>query len=148
MSDVFYPHDINFEKSDVVLNVLTKKVLPKNFATEFLEIERERRKLYEQFIEEWIVESKSIWDTIAKGKLQTFANNKKVVTVKIRNQLIRIKTERKLKSRFTVATRSVTDIDLTGYVGKYEFSAIQKSLFIEEGDSIRSKDKSKITSEI
>ena len=148
MSDVFCPHDINSEKSDVVLNVLTKKVLPKNFATEFLETERERRKLYEQFTEEWIVESKSIWDTIAKGKLQTFANNKKVVTVKIRNQLIHIKTERKLKSRFTVATRSVTDIDLTGYVGKYEFSAIQKSLFIEEGDSIRSKDKSKITFEI
>ena len=32
MSDVFYSYEINVEKSDVVSNVLTKKVLPKNLA--------------------------------------------------------------------------------------------------------------------
>ena len=91
MSYVFCSHDINFEKSDVLFNVLTKKVLP-----EFLEIERERRKLHEQFLEKRIVGSKSIWDTINKGKSPTFANNKEVVIVKIRNQLLNIKAKRKL----------------------------------------------------
>ena len=91
MSYVFCSHDINFEKSDVLFNVLTKKVLP-----EFLEIERERRKLHEQFLEKRIVGSKSIWDTINKGKPPTFANNKEVVIVKIRNQLLNIKAKRKL----------------------------------------------------
>ena len=101
---------------------------------EFLEIEREGSKLYEKYIEERIVGSKSIWDTINKRKLPTFANNKKVVTVKIRNQLI--KAERKLTSRFTVAARSRPDVDLPGYLGKYEFSAVPRSIFIEEGDLI------------
>ena len=43
MSEVFCSHEINFEKFDVVLNALTKKVLPESLAMEFLEIEREGR---------------------------------------------------------------------------------------------------------
>ena len=74
-----------------------------------------------------------------------FTNNKKVVTVKIRNQLINTNTERKLMSRFTVAARSRPDVDLPSYLGKYEFSAVLGSIFTEEGDLIRSKDKFKIT---
>ena len=148
MSDVFCSREINFEKSEVVFNVLTKKVLPESLAMEFLEIEREGRKLYEKFIEERIVGSKSIWGTINKRKLSTFANNKKVVTVKIRNRLINIKAERKLMSRFTVAAKSRPDVDLPGYLGKYEFSAVPRSIFTEEGDLIRSKDKCRITSEM
>ena len=77
-------------------------MLSESFAKEFLEIEREGRKLYEQFIEERIVGSKPIWDTINKRKLPTFANNEKVVIVKIQNQLLNIKAERKLTSRLTV----------------------------------------------
>ena len=64
--------------------MLTKKVLPENLAKEFLEIERETLKLYKHSIEERIVGSKSIWDTITKRKLPRFSNNQKVVTVKIR----------------------------------------------------------------
>ena len=39
MSDMFCSHEINFEKSDVVLNVLTKKCCLKAFSKEFLDIE-------------------------------------------------------------------------------------------------------------
>ena len=104
--------------------------------------------MYEKFIEERIVGSKYICDTINKRKLKTFANNEKVVTVKIRNQIINIKAERKLMSRFTVAVRSRPDVDLPGYLGKYEFSSDSRSIFTEKGDLIRSKGKSKITSEM
>ena len=96
MSHMFRSHEINFEKSDVLFNALTKKVLPESFAKEFLETERERRKLHEQFIEKRIVGSKSICKSINTRKLPTFVNNKEVVTVKIRNQLLNIKAERKL----------------------------------------------------
>ena len=85
-----------------MFNVLTEIDFLENLAIEFLEIEREGHKLYEKFIEKRIVGSKSIWDTINKRKFPTFANIKKVVTVKIRNQLLNIKAERKLMSRFTV----------------------------------------------
>ena len=110
---MFCSHEINLEKSDLALNVFTKKVLPEGFNTEFLEIEREQRKLQEQFIEERIVESKSIQDTINKRKLPTFANNKKMLTVKIRNQIFNIKAERKLMSRFTEQDRDLMQTCLT-----------------------------------
>ena len=51
-------------------------------------------------------------------------------------------------SRFTVAAKSRPDVDLPGYLGKYEFSAVPRSIFTEEGDLIRSKDKCRITSEM
>ena len=35
ISDVFFSHEINFEKSDVVFNVVTKKVLPESLDKEF-----------------------------------------------------------------------------------------------------------------
>ena len=71
-------------------------MLPERFAKEFLEIERKGSKLYEQFIEERIVGSKPI------SKRKQRKPNQKVVTVKIQNQLLNIKVERKLTSRFTV----------------------------------------------
>ena len=40
------------------------------------------------------------------------------------------------------------DVDLPDYLGKYEFSAAPRSVFTEEGNLIRSKNKSKITSEM
>ena len=111
-------------------------MLPESLSLDFLDIESEGCKLYEKVIEERIVGSRSIWDTINKRKLPTFANNKKVVTVKIRKQLINIKAETKPMSRFTVAARSRLDIDLPGYLGKYEFSAVPRSIFTGEGDLI------------
>ena len=51
-------------------------------------------------------------------------------------------------SRFTVAARWRPDVDLPGYLGNYEFSSVSRSIFTEKGDLIRSKDKSKITSEM
>ena len=60
MSDVFCSHEVNSEKSDMVFNMLTKKVLPESLAKEFLETEREVRKLHEKFIKERIAGPKSI----------------------------------------------------------------------------------------
>ena len=60
ISYLFCSHELNFEKSDELFNMLTKKVLPKKLAKESLEIEKEGRKLHEQFIEKRIVGSKSI----------------------------------------------------------------------------------------
>ena len=51
-------------------------------------------------------------------------------------------------SLYTIASRSRPDVDLPGYLGKWEFLAVPRSIFTEEGDLIRSKDKSKITSEM
>ena len=54
----------------------------------------------------------------------------------------------KLMSLYTIASRSRPHVDLPGYLGKCEFLTVPRSIFTEEGDLIRSKDKSKITSEM
>ena len=71
MSDVVCSHEINFQKFDVVFNVLTKKVFPESLTKEVLEIERKGLKLYEQFIEERKVGSKSIWKSSIRESSQS-----------------------------------------------------------------------------
>ena len=60
LNQVFVSHEVKFDETDLVFNVITKTVLPEKFAKEFLEIEDEENKLYKLFIEERIVGSKSI----------------------------------------------------------------------------------------
>ena len=106
-------------------------------------------------IEERIIGSKSIWDTITNNnnnnnnnKLPTCANNTKIVTIKFQSQPVNIKAERKLMSLFLVAARSRSEIDLPRYLGKYEFSAVAQSLFSMEGVIFTCKDKSKVVAAI
>ena len=47
--------------------------------------------------------------------------------MKVQSQLVNIKVERKLMSRFLVAARSTSEINLPGYLGKYEFPAVVES---------------------
>ena len=51
-------------------------------------------------------------------------------------------------SRFLVAAKSRSEIDLPKYLGKYEFSAVPQSLFSMESEILRCKDKSKVAAEI
>ena len=102
--------------------------------------------MYKLFIKVRIVGSKSIWDTIRKRKLPTFVNNIKIATMKVESQLVNIKTERKL-SRFLITATSKSEIDLSRYLGKYEFSAVPQALFSRKGEILTYKDKSKVATE-
>ena len=141
-------HDVNFEESEIVYNVLTNKVLPNALANEFLAAEEEGEKLYTKFIEERLVGPKSIWDPLTKRKLPTFSNNKKTATVSVGHKLINVREERKLMTRFIIASRSPSDIDLPSYLGKFEFSVVPRSLFNEDGDFLQTNDKSSVAIEI
>ena len=60
LSQVFVSHEVKFNETDLLFNVITKKVLTEKFAKEFLEIENEGNKLKKLFVEERIVGSKFI----------------------------------------------------------------------------------------
>ena len=64
VQECFFSRDILFEKSDVVFNVLTKKLLPGNLAKELSEIKKEWCKFYEKVIKEQMVAPKSTWNYI------------------------------------------------------------------------------------
>ena len=68
----------------------------------------------------------------------------KSCNIKAKEGVVNIKEERKLMSRFIVASRTRQDIDLPYYFAQYEFSVIPWSLFNRYGALIPSKDKSSV----
>ena len=115
LDETFKTQNVNFDESECVFNVITKKVLNRKLA-EFLAHETIRKEL-ENFTKERFEGEKSIWDPITKRKLPTFGSNIKTVSVKIKDQLVQVKEEHKLISGFLIVYRTRHDIDLPSYLG-------------------------------
>ena len=71
LGQVFVSHEVKFDETDLVFNVITKIVIPAKF--------RKGEYRIVEIIEERIVGFTSLWDTIKKRKLPTFVNNIKIV---------------------------------------------------------------------
>ena len=145
---VFQTHNVNFEASDSVFNILTKKVLPSKEAECFLNAKEIGKARYEQFVEEKIDGNGSTWDTIKREKLSSFVSNNKTLKVTVDNQVVQIREERKLMNRLLVASRTRTDIYLPNFLGTHEFSVVPASLFTSAGSLHHTTDKSVIASEL
>ena len=143
--DVFNTQGTTFEESDEVYNVLTKKVLATDLAETFLSMRGADNVKSCEFISENLLGSKSLWDTIKKEKLPTFAKNCALTKLTIDKQLVNIKEERKLMSKFFIAARTRPEIDLPVYFGSHEFSVVPKSLFATDECLCLSTDKASIT---
>ena len=104
-----------------VFNVITKKVLNPKLAEEFLAHETTGKELFENFIKERLEGEKSIWGPITKKQTTSFGSNVKIVTVKLKDQLVQVKEEHELISRFLTLCRTHHDIYLSSYLGDYEF---------------------------
>ena len=148
LDETFKAQNLNFDESECVFDVVTKKILNPKLAEEFLAHETTGKELLENFMKEKFEGEKSIWDPITKSKLPTFGSNGKTVTVKIKDQLVQVKEEHKLISRFLIVCRTRHDIDLPSYLGDYEFSVVPRSLFTPDGQLYKSTDKSIILNEI
>ena len=100
--------------------------------------------LYNNFVDERLFGEVSIWEPLKKRKITTFKIHVKSCNIKTKEGVVNIKEERKLMSRFIVASRTRQDIDLPHYFGEYEFSVVPRSLFNRYGVLIPSKDKSSV----
>ena len=56
--------------------------------------------MYEEFVANRINGDESIWSKMTLRRLKTFKTNDKIVTVKVKDQVIQLKEERYLMSRF------------------------------------------------
>ena len=148
LGEIFKTQNVNFDESECVFDAVTKKVLNLKLAEEFLSHETTGKELLENFIKERFEGEKSIWHPITKSKLPTFGSNVQTVTVKIKDQLVQVKEEHKLISRFLIVCRTRHDIDLQSYLGDYEFSVVPRSLFTPDGQLFKSTGKSVILNEI
>ena len=139
LDETFKAQSLNFGESERVFDVATKKILNPKLAEEYLAHETTGKELLENFMKERLEGEKSIWDPITKSKLPT---------VKIKDQLVQVKEEHKLISRFLIVCRTRHDIDLPSYLGDYEFSVVPRPLFTPDGQLYKSTDKSVILNEI
>ena len=148
LDETFKTQNVKFDESECVFDVVTKKILNPKLAEEFLAHETTGNELLENFIKVRFKGEKSIWDSITKSKLPTFGSNVKTVTFQIKGQLVQVKEEHKLISRFLIVCRTRHDIDLPSYLADYEFSVVSQSLFTPNGQLYKSTDKSVILNEI
>ena len=92
----------------------------------FLNHEQGGEKRLQEFTNDRIEGSISIWKPLKKTKLPTFNINAKSFKTNIDGKTIRFKEERNLMSRLIEAARSRPEIDK--YFGDYEFSVVPRSL--------------------
>lgn len=130
---VYENHDLTFVDSADVFNIITKSVLPENKAEMFLNHDRIGEELYLKFRLERLQGEKSVWEPTVKRNLPTFTDTKKTYNMKIADKIIQLKDEKRLMTKFIVASRRREDIDLPYYFGKYEFAVVPRSLFQPDG---------------
>ena len=81
--------------------------------------------------------------------LKTFVNVRKPITHRSKQQSVEMKKERSLLTRFLLIQQGRPDlIKLNDAIGKYEFSAIPRSLFDSNGVIRVPRDKSDFMTEI
>ena len=104
--------------------------------------------LFNLFKAERLYGEKSIRDPMVNRKLPIFAETMKKVNVKVNNKVVQLKEEKKLMTKFIIASRKREDIDLPYYFGTNEFSVIPRSLFRPDGTMLLDTDKSTVMHEI
>ena len=72
LTETLNHHNISFNSTESLYNVITNKVMPKDHAMKFLNAVYTGKDKYDLFIKERLIVEKSIWDTITKEKIPTF----------------------------------------------------------------------------
>jgi hypothetical protein len=137
---VYEKFGVSFQENENVINIVSKAVLPVEFATKLLRHREIGDELYQNFFEERLIGPTSVWAPLKKCKLPTFTT--------VEKKIVQLKEERSLLSRFLITSRKRPDIDLAESIGNYEFSVVPKSMFTEDGQPLLSTDKAKVLHEI
>ena len=100
--------------------------------------------MYKKFKDERIYGEKCVWDKMPQRKLITFKSTAKAIKTKLEGKLITMKEDRFLMQRISIISQKRHEIDLSMYIGKYQFSFSLRSLFSFDGKVHPCADKSKL----
>lgn len=145
---VFENHSIDFNNSNDVFNTITKAVLPEKSSEEFLKHESIGENMYKDFKDERITGNKPIWEKMTKRKLPTFVRSNNTTKIQLKDKVVELKEEKRLMTRFVLASRSREDIDLPKIFGNHEFSVVPRSMFSADGSMLLGSDKSTLLHQI
>ena len=66
LTETLNPHNISFNSTESLYNIITNKVMSKDQAMKFLNAVYAGKDKYDFFIKERLISEKSLWDTITK----------------------------------------------------------------------------------
>ena len=96
----FGEYKVKFKQEDSVYNLMTLAVLPEKVEQDLLVHSTEGERMYWQFIAERLHGGKSIWDKMKD--LGTFKRLQKVVPVQSKDQVVKLREEREVMTRFII----------------------------------------------
>ena len=144
MKEIILEHGDSFgDNSDEVANIMTKAVMTYQIKYNILNRDAVGEKLHETFVSERVIKAQpSIWPKMTKASLKLFKDSSKCIKTKVKDKIVELREERNLLARFIIVLRSRPVIDLKEALGKYEFSALPRSLFLSDGSIHLAYDKS------
>ena len=131
-------YNVTFTENNAVFHVVSKAILPEDSADELLKHNRIGKNLYEEFVTSRVQGEKS-----EKRKLKTFKSQLAVTGKKENGNMIQLREEKHLLSRFLITSRKRPEIDLEYCLGNFELSVVPRSLLTSDGEPIVCTDKSK-----
>ena len=114
----------NVEKNTAAFEmsvILTKSALPNKDAQLFLDSKVIGQVEYDKFLNNTLTEEQSMWNTMTKVKLSTFAANNKMVKITMERKILNIRAERNFMTRLLKTLTSCTDIDSKKYLRNDKF---------------------------
>ena len=119
LSDTMEALDVSFSGSDTFYNVVFKAILSEQ--ADILNHNSIGNDMYKKFKGERIYSEKCVWDKMPQRKLLTFKSTAKTIKTKLEGKLITMKEDRSLMQRILVISQKRHEIDLSMYIGNYQF---------------------------
>ena len=127
-----------------LINIVTGCVVPDSDVHDILESVSLGQQAFTTFVQERIVGEMNLWEKMSRLKTKTWKSLRKESSVKVGNDVVRLKEDRALFARMAIVARSRPDIDIAESIGTYEFSCVSQSLFSSDGKLLPTYDKHKL----
>lgn len=122
------------EETNDLINLVTKAIMPDEVKEEILNAHAKGFALHKAFVATRIVTTETnFWAPMSKIKLKMWTSTGHKTKVISGDKIIELKEDRSLFARMLIVARSRPEIDLQQAIGKYEFSAVPRSLFAPDG---------------
>ena len=118
---------------DTVYNVVSKAILSEQAKANILNRNSIGNDMCKKFKDERIYSEKCVQDKMPQRKLLAFKSTAKTIKTILEGKLITMKEDRSLMQHILFISQIRHEIDLSMYIGKYEFSVSPRSLFSFDG---------------
>ena len=134
------------DDGSVLLNIVTKKVLPKDAKEDLVNCATIGERLHKTFVKERIESSTvNFWSRMIMTKLKRWKSNNKTVKVKTAEaKVIELTEDQALFGRMAIISESRPELNMNEIIGEFELSVAPRSMFAADGSMHHCSAKSKL----